>query len=41
MSFQVQSSDGYSKGFPMTFTYWVTDAGVAFIKRFTEGADIS
>jgi hypothetical protein len=41
MGFQVQSTDGYSKNFPMTFTYWVTDAGVAFIKRFAEGADIA
>jgi len=41
MGFQIQSTDGYSKNFPMTFTYWVTDAGVAFIKRFAEGADIA
>lgn len=41
MRFEVRSSDGYSKNFPMTFTYWVTDAGVEFIKRYAEGADIA
>lgn len=41
MSFTINSSDGYSKDFPMTFTYWVTDAGMAFIKRYAEGLDIA
>ena len=41
MGLEVQSDTGYSKNFPLTFTYWVTDAGVAFIKRFTTGADIA
>jgi len=40
MGFQVNGSNGFSKNFPMTFTYWVTDAGVEFIKRFSTGADI-
>lgn len=39
--FQVNGSDGFSKNFPMTFTYWVTDAGVEFIRRFAKGADIA
>jgi hypothetical protein len=29
------------KNFPMSFTFWVTDAGVAFIRRFVEGTDIA
>jgi len=37
----VQGSNGFSKNFPMAFTYWVTDAGVEFIKRFSQGADIA
>ena len=41
MGFQVSGSNGFSKNFPMTFTYWVTDAGVEFIKRFASGADIA
>ncbi len=41
VNFDIKSDSGYSKSFPMTFTYWVTDAGVAFIKRFAIGADIA
>jgi hypothetical protein len=41
MGFLVKSSDGFEKNFPMTFTYWVTDAGVEFIRRFANGADIA
>lgn len=41
MEFTVRSSEGYSKNFPMTFTYWVTDIGVEFIKRYSEGVDIA
>jgi len=41
MNFDVKSSNGYSKSFPMTFTYWVTDAGVEFIRRFASGSDIA
>jgi hypothetical protein len=37
----ISSSAGFKKSFPMTFTYWVTDAGVEFIKRFAEGTDIA
>jgi hypothetical protein len=41
MNFDVKSNHGYSKSFPMTFTYWVTDAGVEFIRRFASGTDIA
>ena len=37
----VVGNDGFSKSFPMSFTYWVTDAGVEFIKRYATGADIA
>lgn len=40
-SFQVQSSNGFSKNFPMTFTFWVTDTGVEFIRRYALGVDIA
>ena len=41
MGFEVKGSNGFSKNFPMTFTYWVTDAGVEFIKRYAAGQDIA
>lgn len=41
MNFEIKSDSGYSKSFPMTFTYWVTDSGVEFIKRFASGTDIA
>lgn len=43
MSFEITSSDidGFNKSFPMSFTYWLTDAGVEFIKRFAKGDDLS
>ena len=41
MNFDIKSSDGYSKSFPMTFTYWVTDVGVEFIRNFSSGVDIA
>ena len=41
MGFLVESSDGFSRNFPMTFTYWVTDSGVEFIHRFASGADLA
>jgi hypothetical protein len=37
----VVGNNGFSKSFPMSFTYWVTDAGVEFIKRYATGADIA
>jgi HNH endonuclease len=39
--FEVKSDTGISKNFPMTFTYWVTDAGVEFIRRYARGIDIA
>jgi hypothetical protein len=41
MNFEIKGSDGYAKNFPMTFTYWVTDAGGEFINRYASGADIA
>ncbi|MBM5573688.1 HNH endonuclease [Deefgea sp. CFH1-16] len=41
MSLDINGDNGFSKSFPMTFTYWVTDAGVEFIKRFSNGNDIA
>jgi len=41
MGLEVRGSNGFSKNFPMTFTFWVTDDGVEFIKRYAEGADIA
>lgn len=41
MGFQVKSDTGFSTNFPMTFTYWVTDAGVEFIRRYARGIDIA
>ena len=40
VGFHIRSSDGFERNFPMTFTFWVTDIGIAFLKRFVEGADI-
>jgi hypothetical protein len=37
----VVGSNGFRKTFPMSFTYWVTDAGVEFVKRYAAGADIA
>ncbi|NWA28531.1 HNH endonuclease [Pseudomonas gingeri] len=41
MSFDISTSEGFSKRFPMTFTYWVTDAGMTFIKHYMEGSDLN
>jgi hypothetical protein len=41
MGFFVKGDNGFEKNFPMTFTYWVTNAGVEFIRRFSTGADIA
>ena len=38
---EVVGSNGYLKRFPMSFTFWVTDAGVDFIRRYASGSDIS
>lgn len=34
MGLHLKGSNGFEKNSPMTFTYWVTDAGVEFIRRF-------
>ena len=41
IGFDVTGSDGSRKNFPMTFTCWVTEAGVEFIKTFVAGIDIA
>ena len=41
MSYLADSPSGIRKMFPLTFTYWVTDKGVEFIKRYASGFDIS
>lgn len=41
IGFLVKSSSGLERNFPMTFTYWVTDVGVDFIRRYATGADIA
>ena len=41
MNFDLSSSDGFKKSFPMTFTFWVTDLGVEFISKFASGRDIA
>lgn len=41
MGLDISGSNGFRKNFPMSFTYWVTDAGVDFIKRYAEGQDIA
>ncbi len=40
MNLDISGSNGFSKSFPMSFTYWVTDAGVDFIKRYSKGLSI-
>lgn len=37
MSMQINGSDGYSKSFPMDFTFYVTDKGMEFIRRYRSG----
>lgn len=41
LGWDVKGSDGYSKTFPMTLTYWVTDTGLEFIQRFMKGDDLA
>jgi hypothetical protein len=40
MGLQVNGSNGFSKNFPMSFTFWVTDAGIEFIQRYVSGQDV-
>ncbi|NTU49964.1 MAG: HNH endonuclease [Desulfobulbaceae bacterium] len=41
MGLFVKGDNGFEKNFPMTFTYWVTNTGAEFIRRFSAGADIA
>jgi hypothetical protein len=41
MSWDLKGDNGFAKSFPMTFTYWVTEAGLEFIKRYKTGIDIA
>lgn len=41
MDWIVTGSNGFQRSFPMTFTFWVTDAGVEFIRRYAAGLDLS
>lgn len=41
LSLDVSGSNGFKKRFPLSFTYWVTNAGVEFIKRYVDGRDLS
>ena len=38
MGFLVTGSNGFSKEFPATFTYWVTESGIEFIEKYASGA---
>ncbi len=41
MTLEIVGSDGFRKNFPMSFTYWVTDAGMAFIRKYISGLDLA
>ncbi|WP_082582616.1 HNH endonuclease [Mesorhizobium sp. Root172] len=46
MNFDVKSHDAFgreifSRSFPLTFTYWVTEKGADFIRRFSDGDDLA
>ncbi len=41
LSLKVAGSNGLEKDFPLSFVYWVTDAGVKFIRRYAAGRDLS
>ncbi len=40
-NWDVTDTNGFKKSFPMTFTFWVTDAGIEFIHRYAGGLDIA
>lgn len=40
MNLDITGSNGFKKSFPMSFTYWLTDAGVEFIKRYSSGQPV-
>lgn len=39
-SFAITGLNGFRREFPMNFTYFLTDMGLDFIKRFTAGEEI-
>jgi hypothetical protein len=41
MNLDISGANGFKRSFPMSFTYWVTDRGVEFIKRYAAGRDIA
>lgn len=41
MAFAITSSSGFEKSFPASFTFWVTDLGMDFIRKYIEGIDIA
>lgn len=41
MTWDITGNNGFTRSFPMSFTYWVTDLGVEFIKRYASGQEIS
>lgn len=36
----ISGSNGFQRNFPLSFTFWVTDAGVEFIRRYAAGESI-
>lgn len=38
---QVNGPNGFSKWFPVTFIYWVSDKGVDFVNRYASGLSIA
>ncbi|MGV1004572.1 MAG: hypothetical protein ACOYEV_07350 [Candidatus Nanopelagicales bacterium] len=40
LGFHLTSPDGYSRTFPLSFTYWVTDEGIRFVDRLVHAKDI-
>lgn len=40
MNLDVTGSNGFQKSFPLSFTYWVTDMGMEFVKKYSLGKDI-
>jgi phosphopentomutase len=40
ISLSIKIGNEFEKKFPLSFTYWVTDKGLEFIKRYSEGNSI-
>lgn len=41
MGLQIKDGQGFEKTFPMSFTFWVTDEGVRFIRQYSDGEAIT